>query len=92
MVLLRRRATAGRKGLPLPVPSSRPEEEELKRISSGRLEADKLRAKKEKLLFEFVKIGVGISDRGWFGDSRKRLALLELELDEIDKKLQEIGQ
>jgi hypothetical protein len=91
-MLLRRRATAGRKGLPLPLPSGRPEEDELKRIADQRAQADKLRKKRDRLIVEFLKLGVGISDRGWFGDSRKRLALLEIELEEIDKKIQEIGQ
>ena len=91
-MLLRRRATAGRKGLPLPVPSSRPEEQELQRIASKRSQADELRKKKESILKDFLKLGVAISDRGWFGDSKKRLAKLDKDLEEIDRKIQEIGQ
>lgn len=92
MVLLHPRVTAGRKGLPLPVSPGRPEEEELGRIAHRRSEADALRREKERLMREFFKLGVAISNRGWFGDSKKRLDKLDRDLADIDRKIEETGQ
>jgi len=92
MVLLRHRVTAGRDGSPLPQPPGRPEEEELKRIALRRAEADGLRLQKDHLISEFFKLGVAISNRGWFGDSKRRLTKLDKELAELDRRIEEIGQ
>ena len=92
MALLRHRDTARRSGGPRPVPPGRPEEEELQRIAGRRVEADRLRKEQSRLLFAFMKLGAGISDRGWFGDSKKRFDKLCRDIEEIDRKIEELGQ
>jgi len=93
MALLRSRVTAGRGGGPRPISPGRSDEEiELSRIAGRRAEADKLRDKQRELMIAFMKLGAGVSDRGWFGDSKKRFDKLNRDIEAIDRKIEELGQ
>jgi len=61
-------------------------------VAKAKAKADELRAKKEVVLKGFLELGVAISERGWFGDSQKRLKQMDRELEQIEREIEETGQ